>query len=434
MPELRKKIIYTFMIIVIFRLGSLIPVPFLNPEALKVLMEGMSQENNALSFLNTFSGGAFSQGTLFAMSVSPYINASIIIQLMTVVIPALERMSKEGEEGRKRVNSITRYLTIILGIMQGLGYYLFFLRRPLTATGLYAASYFSGIEGIFSAVVIVATFTAGVALMMWLGEQINKKGMGNGTSVLIFAGIVARMPEMVGQLWYAIKQAMEYPNAYSKNYFFVPLFILLFLLLIWVIVFTNDAERRIPIQYAKRVSGRKMYGGQSSHLPVKVGLSGVMPVIFASTILAMPGTVALFFKPEGGWFKSLIDSLSPDGWLYALLYFLFIFIFSYFYVAIQYNPLEISNNLRQSNGTIPGIRPGKPTTDFISKVFSRVTFIGAVVLSFIALLPMGFSAWSKMRSLSLGGTSIIILVGVTLETVKQMESQIMRKHYKGFLD
>jgi preprotein translocase subunit SecY len=433
MPDLRKKIFYTFMIIVIFRLGSLIPVPFLNPEALKVLMEGMSQENNALSFLNTFSGGAFSQGTLFAMSVSPYINASIIIQLMTIVLPFLERLSKEGEEGRKKVNAITRYLTIILGIMQGFGYYWFFLRRPIK-DNLHAVSYLSGFEGVFSAVVIIATFTAGVALMMWLGERINKNGVGNGTSVLIFAGIVSKMPETVGQLWAAIKQAQEYPSAYSKNYFFVSLFVFLFLSLVWVIVFTNDAERRIPIQYAKRVSGRKMYGGQNSHLPVKVGLSGVMPVIFASTILAMPGTIALFFKPEGGWFKSLLDALAPDSWIYALCYFVFIFLFSYFYVAIQYNPLEISNNLRQSNGTIPGIRPGKPTTDYISKVFSRVTFIGAVVLSFIALLPMGFSAWSKMRYLSLGGTSIIILVGVTLETVKQMESQIMQKHYKGFLD
>ncbi|MDR3178787.1 MAG: preprotein translocase subunit SecY [Oscillospiraceae bacterium] len=431
-PELRKKILYTLLIVVIFRIGSLIPVPFLNPVALKLLMQGISQGNNALNFLNTFSGGAFSQGTLFAMSVSPYINSSIIIQLMTVVIPALERLSSEGEDGRKKVGAITRYLTVFLGVAQGFGYYWFFLRKPV-ALGLTAAKYLDGFEAWFSGIVIISTFTAGVALMMWLGEQVNKKGMGNGISILLFAGIVSRMPEMIGHLWDSIQKAIEHPDTDSMNYLFVVLFILLFLGLVWIIVLTNDAERRIPIQYAKSISGRKMYGGQSSHLPVKIGLAGVMPVIFASTLLSMPGTIALFFNPETGWFRSLLDALSPDSWIYVVIFSIFILLFAYFYIAIQYNPIEIANNLRQSNGTIPGIRPGKPTADYISKVFSKITLIGALFLMLISLLPMGFSAVSKMSHLSLGGTSIIILVGVALETVKQMDSQIMQKHHKGFL-
>jgi preprotein translocase subunit SecY len=432
MPEFRKKIFYTLAIIVVFRFGSIVPVPFLNPAALKMLMGGFT-ENTAFNMFDNFSGGAFSQGTLFAMSVSPYINASIVMQLMTVVIPALERLSREGEEGRKKVGAITRYLTVVLGIIQASGYYFFFLRRE--SSYLTPALYMNGFEGIFSGVAIIATFTAGVAMMMWLGEQVNKNGMGNGMSILLFAGIVSKMPETITKLVKTGIYAYEHLDKSWMDFIWIGVFVLLFLFLVWIIVYMNDAERRIPVQYAKQISGRKMYGGQSSHLPVKVGLAGVMPVIFASTLLSVPGVIALFIPPEKGtWFAGLMDAISPSGWIYAILQFIFILFFAYFYVSIQYNPIEISNNLRQSNGTIPGIRPGKPTSDFISRIFSKITLIGALFLSVISFLPMLFGKVSNLNNIPLAGTSIIILVGVAIETVKQMDSQIMQKHYKGFLD
>jgi preprotein translocase subunit SecY len=301
--------------------------------------------------------------------------------------------------------------------------------------GIPLLSYPVGWESTFSAIVIIMSFTAGTALMMWLGEQVNEKGIGNGISILLFAGIVSRMPEMLSKSWSFISIAQKDPENYGKYFFFVPLFFVMFLGLIWIIVFMNDAERRIPIQYAKRLVGRKMYGGQNSRLPIKVGLSGVMPVIFASTILSLPSTISIFARPqEGSFLKKVLESLSYDGWLHSILYCLLIIMFSYFYVTIQYNPIEIANDLRQSNGTIPGIRPGKPTADFISRVLSKVTLMGALFLAFIALLPMIFGFLTQMHALSINGTSIIILVGVALETVKQMETQMMQRHYKGFLD
>ena len=270
-------------------------------------------------------------------------------------------------------------------------------------------------------------------MMMWLGEQINQKGIGNGISILLFAGIVARLPDTVNILVKALGAAWESPDSFGQYYFFVPLFVIIFLAIIWVIVFMNDAERRIPVQYAKRVVGRKMYGGQSTHLPIKVNMSGVMPIIFASSILTIPSTIQLFVTPTGFW-KTVLDALSTTGWVYALIYFLLILMFAYFYVAIQYNPIEMANNLRQNNGTIPGIRPGKPTSDYIQKILSKITLIGALFLAVIALLPIGFSAATGMHNLMMGGTSVIILVGVALDTMKQMESQMMMRHYKGFLD
>lgn len=422
-PELRRKILFTLLVIIIFRIGSVIPVPFLDITALKNLMGGIDESGSLLAYLNTLSGGAFSNATLFAMSVTPYINSSIIIQLLTVAIPALERLSKEGEEGRKKLATITRYTTIILGLIQGTAYY-FFLRKSNVVT------YRSGFTGVFVALIIVMAFTAGTALMMWLGEQINQYGIGNGISILLFAGIVARLPYTINILKTYLQYASE---GMTRYYVLVPLFVVLFLIVVWVIVFMNDAERRIPIQYAKRMVGRKMYGGQSSHLPIKVGLGGVLPVIFASSILSIPSTIKLFVTPTGFW-KSVLDALSSDGWLYAALYFILIILFAYFYTTIQYNPVEMANNLRQNNGTIPGIRPGRPTVDFIAKILSRITLIGALFLAFIALLPIIFANVTGMGGLSMGGTSVIILVGVALETSKQLESQMMMRHYKGFLD
>lgn len=432
-PDLRKKILFTLLVIIVFRIGANMPAPFLNMEALAGLMGFVTDSSsaNAFAYLNTLSGGAFAQATLFAMSVTPYINSSIIMQLLTVAIPPLERMAKEGEEGRKKIGAITRYVAVALGLVQGLAYYLYL--RGSSYEGTPIVTYTEGAAGVFTAIVIVLVFTAGTAMMMWLGEQINQKGIGNGISILLFAGIVARLPDTVNILVQALQAAWQAPDSFGQYYFFVPLFVIIFLAIIWVIVFMNDAERRIPVQYAKRVVGRKMYGGQSTHLPIKVNMSGVMPIIFASSILTIPSTIQLFVTPTGFW-KTVLDALSTTGWVYALIYFLLILMFAYFYVAIQYNPIEMANNLRQNNGTIPGIRPGKPTSDYIQRILSKITLIGALFLAVIALLPIAFSAFTGMHNLMMGGTSVIILVGVALDTMKQMESQMMMRHYKGFLD
>ena len=432
-PDLRKKILFTLLIIVVFRFGATIPVPFLDVDALQGLMGTVNETGNALSYLDMLSGGAFANATMFAMGISPYINSSIIMQLLTVAIPPLERMAKEGEEGRKRIATITRYVTVALGLIQGTADY-FYLRNS-TYQGAPIALYTSGWEQVFAAIVIILAFTAGTAIMMWMGEQINQKGIGNGISILLFAGIVARMPHTIRLLTQYISAAIADPSNYGQYYAFVPLFVILFLAVIWVIAFMNDSERRIPVQYAKRVVGRKMYGGQSSHIPIKIAMSGVMPIIFASSILSIPSTIQLFMGTNvSGFWQSFFEAFSSTGWLYSVLYFILIILFAYFYVTIQYNPIEMANNLRQNNGTIPGIRPGKPTSDFISKILSKITLIGALFLAVIALLPILFGAVTGMHNLSLGGTSIIILVGVALDTMKQMESQMMMRHYKGFLD
>ncbi|GHU81229.1 protein translocase subunit SecY [Clostridia bacterium] len=424
--ELRKKILFTLLIIVVFRIGSVIPAPFLDLGILKTAMDKVNEGSSMLAYLNTLSGGAFSNATLFAMSVTPYINSSIIIQLLTVAIPALERLAKEGEEGRKKLGAITRYVTVGLGLIQGFAYYVY-LRN-----NVHCVEYTAGFPGIFAAIVIILVFTAGTALMMWLGEQVNQFGIGNGISILLFAGIVARMSVTIVQLNNFWQLGV---SGDTKFFFLVPLFVIIFLAVIWVITLMNDAERRIPIQYAKRMVGRKMYGGQSSHLPIKIGMGGVLPIIFASSILSIPSTIKLFFSPaEGSLFDKFINAFNQTNWFYSVLYFILIIGFAYFYTTIQYNPIEMSNNLRQNNGTIPGIRPGKPTTDFISRILSRITLIGALFLAFIAIVPIIFGNATGMSSLSLGGTSVIILVGVALDTVKQMESQMMMRHYRGFLD
>ncbi len=425
-PDLRKKLLYTLLIIIVFRFGSVIPAPFLDAAALSELMANAGQ-NSALGYINMLTGGAFSYASLFAMGITPYINSSIIMQLLTIAIPPLERLAKEGEEGRKKIATITRYVTVVLGLIQGVAYY-FYLRT----NGIVA--YTGGFAGVFVAVVIVLTFTAGTALIMWMGEQINEKGVGNGISIILFAGIVARLPVTFGTVWQYMQLGMESAATSGQYLVLAPLFIVLFLIVIWVIVFMNESERRIPVQYAKKVVGRKMYGGQSTFLPVKVAMSGVMPVIFASSILFIPQFIQFFWNPSGGFGKAVLDAFSQTGWLYIVLYFLLIVMFAYFYMSIQYNPLEMANNLRQNNGTIPGIRPGKPTADFIAKILSKVTLIGALFLAFVALIPIIYTNVTGMYGLSLGGTSIIIIVGVALETVKQLESQMMLRHYKGFLD
>jgi len=426
-PDLRKKILFTLFIILVFRIGSVIPVPFLAVDRLRDLMDQYGANgNNFLAYQNMLSGGAFANATLFAMGVTPYINSSIIMQLLCVAIPALERLSKEGNEGRKKIAAITRYVTVGLGLIQGTAYYIF-LRR----SGIIVTDWKDGFPGVFSCAVIILTFTAGTAVMMWLGEQINTHGIGNGISILLFAGIISRISVLISQLtayWQMAGQGS------TKFYFFVPIFVVLFLFVIWLITFMNDAERRIPIQYAKRVVGRKMYGGQSSYFPIKVGMGGVLPVIFASSILSIPSTINLFVKAQSGFWGSFFNFFSTTNVGYMIIYFILIIMFAYFYTTIQYNPVEIANNLRTSNGTIPGIRPGRPTADFIAKILSRITLIGALFLAVIALLPLIYGRISTMGSMSLSGTSIIILVGVALDTVKQLESQMMMRNYKGFLD
>ena len=443
-PDLRKKLLFTLLIIVVFRIGSVIPVPFIDTNALADAMANMrgsatdmSGNANMLAYLDTLSGGAFSNATLFAMGITPYINSSIIIQLLCVAIPALERLSKEGEAGRRKIGTITRYVTVGLGLIQGTAYF-FYLKNSTDTKGNPLTSYNEGFSMVFAAIVIVLVFTAGTALMMWLGEQINKYGIGNGISILLFAGIIARLPQtvfMLGKYWEIGFGSGEEGSGQPQYFAFVILWVVLFLAVIWLITFMQDSERRIPIQYAKRVVGRKMYGGQSSHLPIKVALGGVLPIIFASSILSIPSTINLFAKVDknsfwGGFF-SLFNS---DSWVYIGLYFVLILMFAYFYTTIQYNPIEMANNLKQNNGTIPGIRPGRPTADFIKKILSRITLIGALFLSVIALLPILYSDFTGLYGLSMGGTSVIIIVGVALDTAKQLESQMMMRHYKGFLD
>lgn len=431
--DLRKKVFYTLFIILIFRIGAAVPVPFLDGEVLQAAVQAAKDSTGGdtiLTYFNTLSGGAFEYATLFAMSVTPYINASIIMQLLTIAIPALERMSKEGEEGRKKIGQITRYATVVLGLIQGGAYYFYLRNNYVAAAGGYAVIYrdLGSFEGIFAMAVIILTFTAGSALMMWLGEQINQKGIGNGISILLFAGIVSRIPDGIATLYNMLVLAVK--GGQTKYFFFVPMVIILFVAIIAFIVFMDNAERRIPVQYAKRVVGRKMYGGQSTHIPIKINMSGVMPIIFASSIVSIPSTIFMFTGTQSGFWY---DLFKYDGWLYPILFFVLILLFAYFYVAIQYNPQEMANNLRKNSGVIPGIRPGKPTADFIQKIIHRITLIGALFLSVIALLPIILGSVTGV-SLAVGGTSLMIVVGVALETVRQLESQMLMRHYKGFLD
>jgi len=414
--ELRKKILYTLFIVFIFRLGSSIPVPFVDFAMLSQVFEQQTSNGSLLSFMDVFTGGGLSNATIFAMGITPYINASIILQLLTVAIPALEHMVKDGgEEGQKKIASWTRYVAVLLGFVQGFSYYML-----LKSWGLLTET------GVWAAIVIIMAFTAGTALIMWMGEHITQNGIGNGISIILFAGIISRGPSLATAL----------VQLFKTSAVIGILMILVGLAMVVFIVYMSNAERRIPIQYAKRVVGRKMYGGQSTHLPIKVNATGVMPIIFASSILSLPATIQMFWHPEAGTvgasIMSLFQQTSP---FYIALYAIMIFGFSYFYASIQFNPIEIANNLKKNGGYIPGFRPGKPTSDFIMKALGKVVFVGAIFLCVVALVPLIIGAFnSNLRNVALGGTSVIIVVGVALETVKQLEAQMMMRHHKGFLE
>ena len=420
--ELRKKILFTLFILLLYRLGNAIPVPYVNAVSLKSYF--VTVQNTVLGLFNTMSGGAFSQATIFALSIQPYINASIIIQLLCIAIPALERLSKdEGEEGKKKIAAITRYSTVGIGLLQGFAYYMM-LRNNTATYGILNDTGMTTLGGI----VIVLTFTAGSALVMWLGEQITEYGIGNGISMLLFAGIVSRFPNGIGNL---VSQAV----AGSINWIAVIFMLIGALAMVVLIIFINDSERRIPVQYSKRVVGRKQYGGQSTHLPMKVNMSGVMPIIFAQSIASLPATICMLVggRTDSGFMK-IFDSSTIS---YAIIYFLLIIFFAYFYATIQFNPIEVANNLKKSGGFIPGYRAGKPTSEFIQRVLNKVTLFGALYLGIIACVPIIISAISpaaKATGISLGGTSIIIVVGVALETVQALEQQMLMRNYKGFLD
>ena len=411
--DLRKKILFTLVIILLYRLGNAVPVPYVDIDALGQYFNQM--QNTVLGLLNVMSGGAFSNATIFALSIQPYINASIIIQLLTIAIPALERMSKEeGEEGKKKIASITRYTTVAIGLIQGFAYYYMIMKSGfLTADG----------SGVWAAIVIILTFTSGSALIMWLGEQITEFGIGNGISIILFASIVSRFPTSLYQM---VTNAVNGTVAW-----WIDILLLIgALAMIVLIVLINDSERRIPVQYAKRVVGRKMYGGQSTHLPMKVNMSGVLPIIFAQSIASLPATIAAFTgHSDSAW-------ASTTSIPYAIIYFLLIIFFAYFYSTIQFNPVEVANNLKKNGGYIPGFRPGKPTSEFIKKVLNKITLFGAIYLGIIAVVPIlisHFSTAADLSGISLGGTSIIIVVGVALETVRALEAQLLMRNYKGFL-
>jgi preprotein translocase subunit SecY len=417
-PDLRKKLLFTLFILLIYRFGASIPVPYIDQSALQAMFSS-TFSNTFFGFMDVMSGGAFSYATVFALSIQPYINASIIMQLLGVAIPALERMQKEeGEEGRKKIASITRYVTVAIALLTGFAYY-----TTIRNFGFVTES------GFWTGLVIVLSFTAGSAFIMWLGEQITEFGIGNGISIILFTSIVSRFPAMVTSLTGYVKEG-------TISWITVGFLLISIIIVIAFVVFITNAERRIPVQYAKRVVGRKMYGGQSTHLPLKVNMSGVMPVIFAQSIATFPATIAAFFPApkEGSFWAGLLKGISNTSLVYAAILFILIIAFSYFYTAIQFNPQEIANNMKKNGGFIPGFRPGKPTSDFINKVLRKITLFGALFLGIIAILPIILNKAINIAGLSIGGTSLLIVVGVALETVKELEAQMMMRHYKGFLE
>ena len=419
--DLRKKLLFTFFILMLTRIGSQIPVPFLDPSALTSMV---SSTGGIFSYLDMLTGGAFSRSTLFTLSISPYITASIVIQLLTVAIPYLENLAKEGEEGKRRINKITRYTTLALAFLQAFAYTMLLNNQG-------AIQSFEGWQYYFARIIIILCFTAGAMLIVFMGERIDAKGIGNGISMILFIGIVSRGGAVINTMIAYLKLAVEGATYY---FFAVPFVIVLFLAVIAFIIVMTNAERRIPVQYAKRIVGRKQYGGQSTFIPIKVNMSGVLPIIFASTLLAIPTTIKGFVQiSDASFFGKFLNLFNYNTIWYGLLYFFLIMGFSYFYVAIQYNPIEISNNIRKNSGTVPGIRPGKPTSDYIAKIVSKTTFLGGLFLSVIAVAPIGVGALTRMN-ISLGGTSVIIVVGVALDMVRQLESQMMMRHYKGFLE
>ena len=424
--DLREKILFSAFIILLYRIGVAIPVPFVDANILSQYMT--STTGSILQYLNILSGNAFSQATLFALGISPYITASIVIQLLAVAIPALEKLSKEGEEGKKKINQITRIVTVVLSLITSFGYYMMLKSNSIiTDDG----------NSVFGAVIIIACYCAGSALVMWLAEKINDKGIGNGISLILFANIVSRGPSIVSSLWnYATGKNPDVSHA--VGIIITVASIVIGLGMVMFIIFMTNSERRLPIQYAKKTVGRKMYGGQSSNLPIKLNMTGVMPIIFANSIISIPGTIALFLKTpaEGSFWAGFLNLFNSDNWFYAVITLVLIIAFAYFYVAISFNPVEVANNLQKNGGSIPGIRPGRPTSDYIRKVTNRITLIGAIMLGIIAVLPLviNICTGNLMSGLAFGGSSVIIVVGVVLETAREIEGQMTMRHYKGFLD
>lgn len=434
LPELRNKILFVIFALLIFRLGAAIPVPYINTEYLQQYMQANS--GTIFGLLNTLSGSALSRATLFALSIQPYINASIIIQLLTIAIPALERLAKDGgEEGKKKIQSITRYTTLAIGLLQGFGYYTLIKSYKLLEN-----------TSVWAGIVIVLTFTAGAVFLMWLGEQITEHGVGNGISIILFTGIVSRGPALIRTLFTSVRNYLTdtsgwtdeaQANLTTMHPAICVLIIVGMLLLVMFVVFVNNAERKIPVQYAKRVVGRKMYGGQSTFIPIKVNLSGVLPIIFAQSIAMIPATIGMFVpssRVEGSGWYNFLQFFNSTSTIYAIIYFLLILAFSYFYATIQFNPVEVANNLKKNGGFVPGFRPGRPTAEYLGRVLSRLTFFGAIFLGIVAILPIIVERVTGIPSLSIGGTSVIIVVGVALETVRMLEAQMLMRHYKGFLE
>ncbi|MBR5533516.1 MAG: preprotein translocase subunit SecY [Ruminiclostridium sp.] len=438
LPDLRSKLLFVVFALLIFRLGAAIPVPYINTEYLQQTIAANS--GTIFGLLNTLSGSALSNATLFALSIQPYINASIIIQLLTIAIPALERLAKDGgEEGKKKIQAITRYSTVAIGLLQGFGYYSLIKSYGLVTT-----------EGVWPALVIVVSFTAGAVFLMWLGEQITEFGVGNGISIILFTGIVSRGPAMIATIVSGIKMYLSKPdmtdwteetiaayNSAAMHPLVAVLLIVGMLALVVFIVFVSNAERKIPVQYAKRVVGRKMYGGQSTHIPIKVNLSGVLPIIFAQSIAMIPATIGMFVpssQVEGSGWNTFLSVFNSSSLLYAVIYFILIIGFSYFYATIQFNPIEVANNLKKNGGFVPGFRPGRPTAEFLGKVLNRLTFFGAIYLGIVAIMPIIVENITGIVNISVGGTSVIIVCGVALETVKMIENQMLMRHYKGFLE
>ncbi len=423
-PEMRQKMVYTLFILLLYRIGACIHVPFTDYEAMSLTMS--TAGDNFFSYLNLISGGALEQATLFALSISPYITASIVMQLLTVAIPALERISKR-DDGQKIITTWTRVVTVILAFVTAYGYYLYMKNQGwLTKTG----------NSVFGGFVIVFCYAAGAALIMWLAEKINEKGIGNGISIILFVNILASMTSSLITL-----VSVGLGSAWRL----VAVEVLLFasLALIAFVIFVTNSERRLPVQYAKKVVGRKMYGGQSTTLPIKLNMSGVMPIIFAQSIVTLPATIGAFVNPkEGGFWEGFFNLFSTDSWLYAILFFILIILFGYFYILISFNPVEVANNLKKNGGFIPGIRPGKPTSDYITKILNRITLIGSLFLGIVAVLPLIVNIISvavlgsgyTLGSFAFAGSSLLIVVGVILETVREIEAQMTMRHYKGFLD
>ena len=437
-PEIRKRMLFTLLIIIIFRLGSAITVPFLDTAIVKSWMDEKAANGNFLEYLNILSGGALSKATIFSLGVTPFINASIIIQLLTYALPPLERLQQEGEDGRKKLNMISSFVALGLAAFMSVAYYLA-LKNMNDSSGKSAVKYTEGGQGVFAMFVIILSFMAGASLVIWMGNRINERGIGQGVSMILFAGIVARIPIDLGSLYSMINTAEK------AKQFFIPvvIYLLIFVAMVVMIVFFNEAERRIPVQYAKRVVGRKQYGGQNTHIPIKVCMSGVMPIIFAMSFMSLPSMFTIFKEPVKVLkedtttgekiYYYFVQFFSTQSYSYAVVYFILIILFNYFYVAIQYNPVEMANNLRQSNGGIPGIRPGKPTSDYIQRVLSKISLVGAVFLGVVAVFPIIFLRLTEINVSSMGGTSILIVVSVAIETVRTLESQLMMRHHKGFL-